>query len=152
MRNTILSLSAAALGITTMIAIATNDAQAGGYARGGRGGFVAAGPRGFVAGGPRGGVVAGGRGGVVAVGGVGRQFYGNNGWGGNWGPAAGVGVGLGALAVGAAIANSGNYGYGYGSGYYDSAYNAYPACYIVRRRVVDEWGNLLGVRRVRVCD
>lgn len=49
----------------------------------------------------------------------------------------GVGLGLGALAVGAAAAS--------GAAYADEA------CYTVRRRVVDDYGNLY-IRRVQVCE
>jgi hypothetical protein len=61
-----------------------------------------------------------------------RGFH--RGWG--WGGAAAVGIGalaLGALAAGAAP--------------------AYAAeCYITRRPIHDAWGNVVGHRRVRVCD
>ena len=53
-----------------------------------------------------------------------------------WGPAAAIGIG--ALAIGAIAASSGP---------------AYAAdCYIARRPVLDAWGNVVGYRRVRVCD
>lgn len=51
-----------------------------------------------------------------------------------WGPAAAIGIG--ALAVGAIAASSAAYG----------------DCYITRRAVVDYYGNVVGFRRVRVCD
>jgi hypothetical protein len=61
-----------------------------------------------------------------------RGFH--RGWG--WGGAAAVGIG--ALALGAMAASSAP---------------AYAAeCYITRRPVHDAWGNVVGYRRVRVCD
>ena len=51
-----------------------------------------------------------------------------------WGPAAALG--LGALAVGAIAASS-----------------AYAGdCYLERRAVLDDYGNVIGYRRIRVCD
>ncbi len=59
------------------------------------------------------------------------------GWGGGWrGPALFGGLALGALAAGAA----------YNSPYY------YGGCYIERRPVTNRWGDVIGTRRVRVCD
>lgn len=52
----------------------------------------------------------------------------------------GVGLGLGALAVGAAAASAAS-----GAVYADEE------CYIVRRRVVDAYGNVF-IRRVPVCE
>ncbi|MGP0059497.1 MAG: hypothetical protein ACLPID_09455 [Beijerinckiaceae bacterium] len=50
----------------------------------------------------------------------------------------GHGFGLGAgLFLGAAIASTPQYGYG---------------CYIARQQVYDDYGNYVGVRRVRVCN
>ena len=59
-------------------------------------------------------------------------------WGGHWGHhrhygwGGPVALGLGALAVGGAIA-------------------AASDCYYVREPVVDEWGNVVGYRRVPSC-
>ena len=61
-----------------------------------------------------------------------RGFH--RGWG--WGGAAAVG--LGALALGAIAANS-------APAYADE-------CYITRQPIVDRWGNVVGYRRVRVCE
>ena len=51
-----------------------------------------------------------------------------------WGPAAALGIG--ALAVGAFAASS-----------------AYASdCYLERRAVLDDYGNVIGYRRIRICD
>ena len=60
-------------------------------------------------------------------------FYHHSGPG--WGGAAALGIG--ALALGAIAASSAG---------------AYGDCYIARRAVVDDFGNVVGYRRVRVCD
>jgi hypothetical protein len=61
-----------------------------------------------------------------------------------WGyhPYWGWGVGglVAGLAVGAAAAASTPYYYGY------------PACYFSRQPVIDYYGNVVGYRRVRVCN
>jgi hypothetical protein len=55
---------------------------------------------------------------------------------GGWGRGAGIGLGIGALALGAALAAPAYYG----------------DCYITRRAVVNRFGDVVGYRRVRVCD
>jgi hypothetical protein len=65
---------------------------------------------------------------------LGRSFGAPHHHGMGWGPAAAIG--LGALAVGA-IAASASY-----SG----------DCYLERRAVFDDYGNVIGYRRIRVCD
>ena len=50
------------------------------------------------------------------------------------------GLAVGALAVGALGATAYNYGPSYGG------------CYLERRPVTDGWGNVIGFRRVRVCN
>lgn len=67
--------------------------------------------------------------------------------------AAGVvgGLALGAIA-GSAAANN-----GYNNGYYAPAYGPPPAvygggCYFQRRPVYDEYGEVVGHRRIRVCE
>ena len=67
-----------------------------------------------------------------------RGFHGGyrGGWhGSHWGRGAGIGLGLGALALGAVAASS-----------------YYGDCYITRRAVVNRFGDVIGYRRVRVCD
>ena len=66
-------------------------------------------------------------------------------WGGGWGPGPAVAAGvLGGVALGAAAASAAQ-GPGYG-----------PApvgeCWIERRPIVDEYGVVIGRRRVRVCN
>ena len=58
----------------------------------------------------------------------------HHGWGGG---ALVGGLAAGALLGGAIAANQ---GYGYGG------------CYLTRRPVVNRWGNVVGYRRVRVCE
>jgi hypothetical protein len=74
-----------------------------------------------------------------------RPYYGyRRGYGGG-GVAAGVATGL---AVGALAASTPYYGYpayGYAAPVYGGD------CYWVRRRVVDDWGQVF-IRRVQVCD
>jgi hypothetical protein len=73
------------------------------------------------------------------------QYYRGGGWGGGWGgpgPAVAAGV-LGGVALGAAAAGAANGPY-YGPG---------PSeCWIERRPIVDEYGEVIGRRRVRVCN
>ena len=82
------------------------------------------------------------------------------------GPAFALGA-VGGLALGSAIAAGARPAYGYGYGYapapaygytpvyggpaygYAPAYG--PDCYTVRRRMIDEFGDIY-IRRVRVCD
>ncbi len=85
----------------------------------------------------------------AAADGWGRPGWGYGGWGyrhGGWrsgGAAAAAAVGGLALGVAAAGAMSQpGYGYGY----------SYGGCYPVDRPVVDGWGNVIGYRRVEVCD
>lgn len=78
------------------------------------------------------------------------------------GPAFALGA-VGGLALGSAIAASARPGYGYATGpaygytpvYGGPAYGYAPAygpdCTTVRRRMVDEFGDVY-IRRVRVCD
>jgi hypothetical protein len=65
--------------------------------------------------------------------------------GGAWAGAAAAGL-LGGLALGA-IASSAQYP-AYYPGY---AYPAYPYCYYADQPLIDEWGNVIEYRRVRVC-
>lgn len=76
------------------------------------------------------------------------------------GPAFALGA-VGGLALGSAIAAGARPAYGYGyapaPAYgYTPVYGGYapsygPDCYTVRRRMVDEFGDVY-IRRVRVCD
>jgi hypothetical protein len=81
-------------------------------------------------------------------GGWGHGGWGHGGWGhhrhGGWGAPVAAGI-LGGLALGAAAAASQPY-YGYGGGYYARS------CYPADQPVVDDWGNVVGYRRVRVCN
>jgi hypothetical protein len=54
----------------------------------------------------------------------------------HWGPGAAIGLGVGALALGALAAAPAYYG----------------DCYITRRAVVNRFGDIVGYRRMRVCD
>ena len=66
--------------------------------------------------------------------------------------AAGVigGLALGAIA-GSAAANQGGYGYGYPA--YAAPAPVYGGgCYFTRQPVYDEYGEIIGRRRVRVCE
>jgi hypothetical protein len=80
--------------------------------------------------------------------GWGRPGWGgyHGGRGGGWGAPVAAGV-LGGLALGALAASSyqPNYYGGYGS--YDA-----PSCYPARQPIVDDWGNVVAYRRVRVCN
>jgi hypothetical protein len=58
-------------------------------------------------------------------------------WGFGWGHGIGAGLVLGAAVAATAPA----YGYGYGYG-----------CYIAHQPVYDDYGNYIGVHRVRVCN
>ena len=63
-------------------------------------------------------------------------WRGRGGWHGGWrGPAIVGGLALGALAAGA-----------YAAPYYAGE------CYITRQPVTNRWGDVIGYRRVRVCD
>jgi hypothetical protein len=77
-----------------------------------------------------------------------QYYYRGGGWGGGWGgpgPAVAAGV-LGGMAVGAAAAGAANGPYyGPGPGYGGQ-------CWIERRPIVDEYGVVIGRRRVRVCN
>jgi hypothetical protein len=61
------------------------------------------------------------------------------GWGGGWGP--GWGWGAGAVAAGVALGAAAAAAPAY-----------YPACGVARQPVVDGYGNIVGYRRVRVCN
>lgn len=65
------------------------------------------------------------------------------------GPAFALGA-VGGLALGSALAARPSYGPHYGYYGYAPAYYG-PSCYVVRRRFVDEFGDVY-VRRMRVCD
>ncbi len=59
---------------------------------------------------------------------------------------------VGGLAVGALAGGFGGgygHGYGYGGGYYNSGYND---CYIDSQPRYNHWGDVVGYRRVRVCN
>ena len=58
---------------------------------------------------------------------------------------------VGGLAVGALAGGFGGYGhgYGYGGGYYNTGYND---CYIDSQPRYNHWGDVVGYRRVRVCN
>jgi hypothetical protein len=72
------------------------------------------------------------------------QYYRGGGWGGP-GPAVAAGV-LGGVALGAAAAGAANGPYyGPGPGYGGE-------CWMERRPIVDEYGEVIGRRRVRVCN
>lgn len=64
--------------------------------------------------------------------------------------AAGVvgGLALGALAASPAYSYP---AYPARSGYYGASYYDAPSCYMVRRRVVDDWGRVF-IRRTQVCE
>lgn len=76
------------------------------------------------------------------------------------GMAIGTAAASGRLAIGAGIAGAGYYGaygyrypyygdpYYYGAGYDDGGYGA--QCYLVRQRVITQWG--WRVRRAQVCE
>ncbi|AWN46578.1 hypothetical protein DK419_09855 [Methylobacterium terrae] len=74
------------------------------------------------------------------------------------GPAFALGA-VGGLALGSALAAGARPGYGYAPGpaygytpvYGGPAYGYGPDCYTVRRRMIDEFGDVY-IRRVRVCD
>lgn len=73
-----------------------------------------------------------------------QYYYRGGGWGGP-GPAVAAGV-LGGMAVGAAAAGAANGPYyGPGPGYGGQ-------CWMERRPIVDEYGVVIGRRRVRVCN
>ncbi len=61
--------------------------------------------------------------------------------------AAGIigGLALGAIAAGAAHANS-------GPGYYAPARVYGGECWMERREVTNRWGDVVGYRRIRVCN
>ena len=79
---------------------------------------------------------------------------------------------LGGFAAGALLGNALGHGSSpYGGGYYPAyagggyGYNSYPAggyredadvdvqdCYVRRHAIHDSWGNVVGYRRIRVCD
>src|SRR5689334_921813 len=85
-------------------------------------------------------------------GGGGHAFMGgSHGFGGGrgfHGHGFGRGAAFGGLALGAFAAAP--YAYGYDDGYYGAyAYDYGPDCYLVRRVVIDRWGDRV-VRRVRV--
>lgn len=65
------------------------------------------------------------------------------------GPAFALGA-VGGLALGSALAARPYYGPRYGYYGYAPAYYA-RACYVVRRRFIDEFGDVY-IRRTRVCD
>jgi hypothetical protein len=73
-----------------------------------------------------------------------QYYYRGGGWGGP-GPAVAAGV-LGGVALGAAAASAANGPYyGPGPGYGGE-------CWMERRPIVDEYGVVIGRRRVRVCN
>ncbi|ACA15640.1 conserved hypothetical protein [Methylobacterium sp. 4-46] len=71
---------------------------------------------------------------------------------GGWraGPAIALGA-IGGLALGSAIAAGSRPAYGYAPAYGPAPVYVEPDCYVVRRRVVDEFGDVY-LRRVRVCE
>lgn len=89
-------------------------------------------------------------------GGGGGHWGGGGGWGHGW---HGGGFWPG-VAIGAGIAGAGYYGaygygypyyggpYSYGAGYDDGGYGS--QCYLVRQRVMTQWG--WRIRRVQVCE
>ena len=58
---------------------------------------------------------------------------------------AAAAIGLGAFAVGAMAASGGGYGY-------SDHRVVYHDCYSSRRPIYNHWGDVVGFRRVRVCD
>jgi len=58
---------------------------------------------------------------------------------------AAAAIGMGAFAVGAMAANGGGYGY-------TQHHVIYHDCYSARRPVYNHWGDVVGFRRMRVCD
>jgi hypothetical protein len=97
----------------------------------------------------RGGGHGGGGGGGFHGGGGG--FHGGGGFRG--GGFRGAGIAAGAVGLGLGLAAApyayGGYGYGYPDGYDSYAYDQ-GGCYLVRRRVMTQYGWRL--RRVQVCD
>ena len=57
---------------------------------------------------------------------------------------------FGGLAIGALA--GGAFSGGYGGGYYNSGYGYGGDCYFDRRPVYNHWGDIVGYRRIRVCD